>query len=219
MAYVLTTAIAVDNGAQMKLVGAPLDIRAGDLLRFWFRGTPGVTNSLEVGLIESQAGNPILGRQLSHVTQMPAWTYATLSYDAFIPWTTTITRTSGQLDALFISVLKLNNVEGIADVGGLGSVAIDGLQYLHSMSRTIPTTFEPVVGSPTRAISAAHWISDQQQSSGLIVSWPEEPDRKAWLYDQALALIVLSRTDITRAATLAARIASIQNPDGSLYDG
>jgi hypothetical protein len=210
-------AVTQDNWVQMRHDFNPaLDIAAGDLIRFWFRGTPGVTNSLEMGLVESQAGQPILGRQLNQVTQVPAWVYTTLSYDAFIPWGETVTQTSGQLDAFFISVVKVNGTE---DQGGSGAVAIDGLQYLHSMSRSIPTAFESVVVSPTRAASAAAWIASQQQPSGLVQSWEEETPGRAWLYDQALALIVLSETDMTRATTLAEELASLQNTDGSWYDG
>lgn len=219
IAYGLTSSAAItqENWVQLKHdFNPPLDIRAGDLLRIWFRGTPGVTNSLEIGLIEAQPGQPILARQLNQVTQVPAWVYTTLSYDAFIPWTTTITQTSGQLDALFISVFKLNDTE---DIGGAGAVAIDGLQYLDSMSRTMPTVYEPVVVSPTRAASAATWIASQQQPSGLVRSWAEETPDKAWLYNQALALIVLAETDMPRATILAETLAGLQNADGSWYDG
>ena len=217
IAYGLATSATDENWVQMRHdFNPPLDIEAGDLLRFWFRGTPGVANSLEIGLIEAQPGQPILARQLNQVTQVPAWVYTTLSYDAFIPWTTTTTQMSGQLDALFISVVKLND---IGDVGGAGAVAIDGLQYLDSMSRTIPTAYEPVVVSPIRAASAAGWIAGQQQPSGLVWSWAEETPGKAWLYDQALALIVLSETDMSRATVLAETLAGLQNADGSSYEG
>ncbi|MFQ5613127.1 MAG: endo-1,3-alpha-glucanase family glycosylhydrolase [Anaerolineae bacterium] len=222
MAYELAGAPAItqENWVQMRHDFSPaLDISGGDLLRFWFRGAPGVTNSLEIGLVESTPGGAILARQLNQVTQVPAWVYATLSYDAFIPWTTTVTQTSGQLDGLFISVVKLAASGGITDVGGTGAVAIDGLQYLHSMSRPIPTTYESVVVSPTRAASAAAWIASRQQPSGLVWSWEEETPGKAWLYDQALALLVLSETDLSRAAALAITLADLQNPDGSWYDG
>ncbi|MGD9100810.1 MAG: hypothetical protein PVF45_10050, partial [Anaerolineae bacterium] len=69
------------------------------------------------------------------------------------------------------------------------------------------------------AVSAAAWIASRQQPSGLVWSWEEETPGKAWLYDQALALIVLSETDMDRAATLAATLAGLQNMDGSWYDG
>ncbi len=219
MAYALSTATSIDNWVQMKLVSSALDVRSGDLIRFWFRGTPGVTNSLQVGLIERDPAGAILGADLSQVAHVPAWVYTTLSYDRFVPWTTTVTRTSGLLDALFVSVVKFNKTEGITDVGGAGAIAVDGLQVLHSMSRTIPASYETIAGDPTRAMSAANWISRQQQSSGLVLSWQEEPQGKAWLYDQALALIVLSQTDAARAAQLAARLAGLQNADGSWYDG
>ena len=219
MAYNLAGTLAVtrENWVQMRHdFSPPLDARGGDLIRFWFRGAPGVTNSLEIGLVDSQPGQPILGRQLRQVTQVPAWVHITLSYDAFFPWTQAITQTSGQLDALFVSVVKLNDTP---DVGGAGAVAIDGLQYLNSMSRTIPTAYESVVLNPTRAASAAAWIAAQQQPSGLVWSWEEERPGKAWLYDQALALIVLSETDMARATTLATTLAGLQNADGSWYDG
>ena len=222
MAYSLTRAVAVttENWVQMRHDFSPSrTITEGDLLRFWYRGTPDITNTLEVGLIDARPGSPISARQLNHVTQVPAWVYTTLSYDAFIPWTTTISQTSGQLDAIFISILRLNDGEGLADVGGSGAVAIDGLQYLYSMSRPIPTAFEPVIVSPTRAASAAGWIGSQQQQSGLVISWADEPDPKAWLYDQALALLVLAKTDSTKASLLAQRLAVLQNDDGSWYEG
>lgn len=212
-----SSAITQENWVQMRHdFSSSLHIRTGDLIRFWFRGTPKVTNSLEIGLVEAQPGQPILARQLNQVSQVPVWVYTTLSYDAFIPWTTTITQTSGQLDAFFISVVKLNDTE---DIGGAGAVAIDGLQYVHSMSRTIPAAYKSVVVSPTRAVSAAAWITSRQQPSGLVWSWEEEIPGKAWLYDQALALIVLSETDLTRATTLVKTLASLQNADGSWYDG
>jgi hypothetical protein len=219
MAYSLANAPAItqENWVQMRHDFSPaLDISSGDLLRLWFRGTPGATNSLEIGLVEAQPGQPILARQLNQVTQVPAWVYTTLSYDAFIPWTTSISHTSGHLAGLFISVVKLN---GSGDIGGSGAVAFDGLQYLHSMSRTIPTAYEAVVVSPTRATRAAAWIASRQRPSGLVWSWQEETPGKAWLYDQALALLVLSKTDPVRATTLAATLAGLQNADGSWYDG
>jgi hypothetical protein len=212
-----TPAITRDNWVQMRHDFSPaLDIKSGDLIRLWFRGTAGLTNSLEIGLVEAKPGSPILARQLNRVTQVPAWVYTTLSYDAFIPWTTTLTATSGRLEGLFISVVKLNN--GI-DVGGSGAVVFDELQYLHSLSRTIPTAYEPVVGDPARAAQAAQWIGDQQQPSGLVWSWPEETPGKAWLYDQALALIVFSKTDLAKAERLAAGLAALQNNDGSWSEG
>jgi hypothetical protein len=219
MAYELAQSPAVtrENWVQMRHdFNADLDIRPGDLLRFWFRGKPGVTNTIDVGLVEAKPGQPILAHQLNQVTQVPAWVYTTLSYDAFIPWTTTVTQTSGELAAFFISVVK---VDGTEDVGGVGTVSMDGLQYLHSMSRSIPATYETIGVSPTVAARAAAWIAGQQQSSGLVWSWAEEAPGRAWLYDQALALLVLSETDMARATTLAVTLTGLQNPDGSWYDG
>jgi hypothetical protein len=71
---------------------------------------------------------------------------------------------------------------------------------------------------------AAAWVAARQQPSGLLQSWQEEYAKDpakdfAWLYDQALGLIVLSETDLTKADKLANALYTVQNPDGSWYDG
>jgi len=43
------------------------------------------------------------------------------------------------------------------------------------------------------AVAAMGYLLSQQRPSGLLVSWKEESVPLAWLYDQALALVVLAR--------------------------
>jgi hypothetical protein len=101
---------------------------------------------------------------------------------------------------------------------------VDELQYLKTAGR-VPRDFEQVDASaavtPTRA--AADWIAAQQESNGLLASWKEEqslPEKDfAWLYDQALGLLVLSETNPDAADKLAGALHQLQNADGSWYAG
>jgi hypothetical protein len=104
-------------------------------------------------------------------------------------------------------------------VGGVGSFVVDELRYLDVASRAVPADFAVVDAAPTVTQRAAIWIGERQQPNGLLKSWQEEPVDYAWLYDQALGLIVLSETDMARADRLAARLHDLQNADGSWYVG
>ena len=55
-------------------------------------------------------------------------------------------------------------------------------------------------------------------AGGLLKSWDEDASY-AWLYDQALALLVLTKTRVSQARKLAETLQSLQNPDGSWYAG
>ncbi len=205
-----------ENWAQMRReFEPPLDLSGGDVLRFWFRGSPGAANSLQIGLVEPGPGESGRGYDLVHVTHDPAWAQATISLDAMKPWSIDTKQTPEHLDALFFSVLTSG---GGMDVGGAGSVAFDGLQLLDSRSRPMPDAFEVAGGDLDRAARAARWIAQWPQWSrmGLVSSWPG--DAAAWLYDQALALLVFSRTDVSKADKLASALVDLQNADGSWAD-
>lgn len=189
----------------------PLNLSAGDHLRFFHRGT--TTNTLEIGLV-STADQNYFGSSWNEAAHVPWWTYATWDFQDF--------RKDGQpfpdfsqVKAIFISVVKTAN-----SVGGLGSFTVDELQYLNIASRSVPSDFELVTADPTVTQRAAAWVGAQQQPGGLLKSWQEESADYAWLYDQALGLIVLSETDLTRAHQLAAKLHDLQNTDdGSWYVG
>jgi len=205
--------VGVTQGAWVQLsrdFSPTLNLSAGDHLRFFYRGT--ATNTLQVGLV-SATGENYFSSDWGQTTQASWWTYATWDLQDF--------RKDGQpfpdlsqVKAIFISVKKNKD-----DVGGLGSFTIDELQYLNVASRTVPSDFEVVTANPTVTQQAATWIRDQQKPSGLLKSWQEESADDAWLYDQALGLIVLSETDCSRAAQLAAKLRALQNEDGSWYAG
>jgi hypothetical protein len=77
-----------------------------------------------------------------------------------------------------------------------------------------------VAVAPTVTQRAAQYIANQQQNGGLLKSWQEEPADFAWLYDQALGLIVLSESGyLPQANQLATKLHNLQNDDGSWYVG
>ena len=193
-----------------------LDISGGDHLRFYYRGT--TTNALEVGLT-SRAGENYIASSMNSVTQAPWWTYATWDYRDFLKGDLQPFPDFGDVRAIYVSV---TNKDG--DVGGAGSLIIDELQYLSVATRTVPSDYEAVTVPLTVTQKAADWIAARQQPSGLLQSWQEEYPRDpakdfAWLYDQALSLIVLSETNLVKAGQLASTLHTLQNPDGSWYNG
>ncbi len=82
---------------------------------------------------------------------------------------------------------------GASQGGGSGRMTIDHVQEDAAALWTRQTAFETVTPREDAARRAVAYLISQQKSTGLFLSWKEEPSPKAWLYDQALALIVLSR--------------------------
>ncbi|MBZ0292534.1 MAG: terpene cyclase/mutase family protein [Anaerolineae bacterium] len=188
----------------------PLDWSAGDHLRFLHMGT--AANTVEIGLV-SAAGENFFGSSWNEASHVPWWTYATWDFKDFLHSGQPFPDFS-QVKAIFISVTKTADA-----VGGSGSFTIDELQIDDLASRTVPSSFASVTVEPTVLGRAASWIGNQQQSGGLLKSWYEESLDYAWLYDQALGLIVLSETDSAKANQLANKLHSLQNGDGSWYYG
>ncbi len=80
--------------------------------------------------------------------------------------------------------------------GGEGKLSIDHVQYDTAATWPRQTQFETVTAPPQAASNAINYILSQQKSTGLFLSWKEEPSPKAYLYDQALSLIALTREGI-----------------------
>ncbi|MBN1581828.1 MAG: hypothetical protein JXA89_14075 [Anaerolineae bacterium] len=211
--HLTTTGGITDNWVQLRRnFDPPLDLSAGDHLRFVYRGT--MTNTLEVGLV-SAGGQNYFARSWNQVTHVPRYTYATWDLEDFRKDGRPLTDTR-QIEAIFISVVKA----GSDDVGSVGSFTVDELQYLTIETRTVPSSSEWVTGAATVTKKAAAWIAAQQQPQGLLKSWQEETAHNAWLYDQALGLIVLCESGyITEAERLATALHNLQNADGSWYAG
>ena len=77
--------------------------------------------------------------------------------------------------------------------GGSGQLTIDHLQADRAQQWNRQDKFHTSTGDPDAARKAVEYILSQQKATGLFLSWKEEPFPKAWLYDQALVLRVLTR--------------------------
>jgi len=205
--------LGVTPGAWVQLrrdFDPPLDLSAGDHLRFFHQGT--TTNTLEVGLVVSDTNYfATPWRKAAHV---PWWAYITWDFRDFC-MDDQLCPDVSQVQAIFISVKKSDE----DDSGGFGSFTVDELQYLDIAGRDVPAGFEGVTAALTVTQQAAAWVADQWEDAGLLKSWHEESADFAWLYDQALGLIVLSETDPGRAKQLATTLHNLQNDDGSWYAG
>ncbi|KAF5436938.1 Prenyltransferase and squalene oxidase repeat-containing protein [Candidatus Methanophagaceae archaeon] len=74
-----------------------------------------------------------------------------------------------------------------------GQLTIDHLQVDRAQQWSRQEKFYTSTGDPNAARNAVDYILTQQKATGLFLSWKEEPSPKAWLYDQALVLHVLTR--------------------------
>ena len=193
----------------------PLDLSAFDHLRFDWRGDPDAANSLEVALVNPGTGQDnIFGRGYHHPTHHAWWGQLVVPFTFLQPWTNGTTFDSSRVSGFFISVVK----DPVDDVGGAGSIALDNLNAYNVGARTIPPNFESVSGHITASESIAGWLADQQQATGLLKSWAEEPLCNAHTYDQALALIVFAKKGMwAEADALIDALVATQNGDGSWF--
>lgn len=81
--------------------------------------------------------------------------------------------------------------------GGSGTLSMDALQCVVAASWPRATNFVSITQTPATEIASSNAIafirSQQNPSTGLFSSWQEDPGHPAWLYDQATALIVMTR--------------------------
>jgi hypothetical protein len=94
-----------------------------------------------------------------------------------------------KINRVFVVVKRPDSSSG----GGSGSLSIDLIQADRAADWPRQSDFESITPDSVAQSKTVSYILNQQQSPGLIVSWKEESEQKAYLYDQALALIVLSR--------------------------
>ncbi|MBI4586712.1 MAG: hypothetical protein HY717_22085 [Planctomycetes bacterium] len=100
-----------------------------------------------------------------------------------------------RIDRFFLVVKRPGPGAG----GGSGRLRLDHVQHDAAAQWPRQARFEAIAPREEAARRAALYILAQQKPTGLVVSWKEESSPKAWLYDQGLALLVLSREGIWSA--------------------
>jgi uncharacterized protein (TIGR03437 family) len=206
--------LGAQQGAWVQLrrdFAVPLDLSAGDHLRFVYRGT--ARNTIEIGLVSSDGQN-YFASAWNEASGVPTCSYATWDLKDFLKDNQPVPDLS-HVRAVFVSVVKSTP----QSAGGAGVFLVDELQLVSVAGRETPSAFEALTVNPQAVEQAASWVGRQQQPSGLLKSWMEETANYSWLYDQALGLMVLSETDLARAHQLAGKIRSLQNADGYWFDG
>lgn len=189
----------------------PLDLSAGDHLRFLYRGA--ARNTIEIGLVSTD-DQIYFANSWNEAAGMPVCGYATWDLKDFRKGNQLFPNL-GQVKAVFISVAKST----AQSAGGAGSFIVDELQLVNLASRQTPSSSDAVRANADAVKRAADWIAARQQAGGLLKSWQEEADDLSYVYDQSLALIALSATHPARADQLAAKVISLQNGDGSWFEG
>ncbi|RPH91911.1 MAG: hypothetical protein EHM72_18225, partial [Calditrichaeota bacterium] len=187
--------MATGDWVQAKYTFNPIvDLSHQDILGISLRGSPGVGN--RVSIMVADVNGVFYGLDNEGINTISRWMinlsfsrkmfyhFFTIGADPQrkeIDWS--------RIDRFFIVVKRPDATSG----GGSGSLAVDQVQVDRAADWPRPDHFETVIGNSGAASQAADYLISQQESSGLLVSWKEESDAKAYLYDQALALIVLSR--------------------------
>ena len=89
---------------------------------------------------------------------------------------------------------------GLGQGGGSGRLWFGPIQFDRAAAWPRQSAFVSVdTSSPVAqnaASNALQYLVGAQRDTGLLVSWAEEPGPTAWLYDQSLALIALSRAGV-----------------------
>jgi hypothetical protein len=93
------------------------------------------------------------------------------------------------INRFFFVVKRPSPTEG----GGSGELVIDHLQADCARQWSRQDKFHTSTDDPNAARKAVDYILSQQKATGLFLSWKEEPSPKAWIYNQALVLCVLTR--------------------------
>jgi len=126
-----------------------------------------------------------------------------------------------QINRFFVVVKRPAPAEG----GGSGQLLIDHLQADRAADWPRQEQFETIMSDTAAVNRAVKYLLSQQMTSGLFRSWQEESEPRAYLYDQALTLIVFAREGkwangiplneaAQQAQKLVAFLCARQKPDG-----
>jgi hypothetical protein len=175
----------------------PVDLRGADLFAVTLRGggTEELPNTVSVMFADvndvffgydmpgERFGVNQLGRTLWNIPlpKKMLWFFFSFGAPPPIDWS--------RIDRFFLVVKR----PGAGKGGGAGRITVDRLQFATAADWPRQPDFEKATLPRAAAERALAYVESQQKPTGLFLSWKEEPAEKAWLYDQALALIALAR--------------------------
>jgi hypothetical protein len=199
----------------------PVDLSQKDIFGLSLRGSAGVKN--RVSLMFADVNGVFYGMDCDGINTIARWMknlplpkkifyhFFTIGPDSSrkeIDWS--------QINRFFVVVKRPSAGEG----GGSGQLAIDHLQADRAADWPRQEHFVAVRPDTAAAAKAVRYILNRQKATGLLLSWKEEPEPRAYLYDQALALIILTRegiwSDDTPANTAAGKAKKLVNFLGSV---
>lgn len=177
----------------------PVDLSQKDIFGLSLRGS--VSDLRDVDLMFADVNNVFYGARFEGINNIISWMKNLALPKKLFYWyfqirpdTIPLSIDWSQINRFFVVVKRPN---GVNPVNKTGQLAIDHLQADRAADWVRQQQFEVVTTQDTTSRNkAVQYIINQQRVTGLCLSWKEEPNPKAWLYDQALALIVLTREGI-----------------------
>jgi hypothetical protein len=177
----------------------PVDLSQKDIFGLSLRGS--LSDLKDVDIMFADINNVFYGTHFEGINNIQTWMKnlplpKKLFYWYFQirPDPTPLSIDWSHINRFFVVVKPSAGVNPLIKTGQL---AIDHLQADRAADWFCQQQFEILTTQDTTARNkAVRYIIDQQRATGLCISWKEEPEVKAWLYDQALALIVLTREGI-----------------------
>ncbi len=116
----------------------------------------------------------------------------------------------GDVRQVFVTVKRPAPEEG----GGAGTLDLREITWATPEEIPPRPLATHVRSDPDRAARALAWLVSQQGASGFVRSWQEESEPRAYLYDQALALLAFARGAPEAAARLAEALTRALDTDG-----
>ena len=196
-----TLAASADSWVQARLdFNPPVDLSGTDILGISLRGSD--SPSKRVSIMLADASGMFYGINLDGINSIQRWMInPSFPFAMFYKfWDQGATLNWKHIDRLFV-VVKQPDSDATAASGSLG---IDHIQVAKSESWLRQTKYYTITPNSRAAEKAVAYLLSQQQTTGLFTSWKEEelenPPPKAYLYDQALVLLVLTRKGLRSEA-------------------
>jgi hypothetical protein len=206
----------------------PVDLSQKDIVGLSLRGS--TSDLKDVDLMFADVHDVFYGARFEGINAVRTWMRNVALPRKLFFWyfQTSLDTTRRSLDWAHINrfFVVVKRPYGANPVIKSGHLTIDHLQADRAADWSRQQQFDTAKTQDAVArAKAALYVGNQQRATGLCVSWKEEADPKAWLYDQALALVVLTREGIwtngiasndaaVKANALAGFITSRQKPDG-----